>query len=189
MKYKAVVIGTSAGGMEALRIIFENLDKKFPLPIIIVQHMSPYSANYLTEYLEKFTDLKVKEADEKERILEGFVYIAPPNYHTLIELDETISLSTEARVSYARPSIDVLFQSAAYCYREKLIGIILTGGNFDGASGIKLIKEKKAYTMVQNPQEAEIDSMPLAAIESCSVDYIGSLKEIASKLNSIKEER
>ena len=189
MKYRAVVIGTSAGGMEALKEIFENLDKSFVLPIIIVQHISPYSTNYLPEYLQKFTHLKVKEVDEKEKIERGFVYITPPNYHTLIELDETFSLSIEGRVSYARPSIDVLFQSAAYCYREKLIGIILTGGNFDGASGMKLIEEKNGYSIVQNPEGAEIDSMPRAVIESCRVNYIGDLKNIAEKLNCLKEER
>lgn len=188
MKYKAVVIGTSAGGMEALKTIFSSIKKEFKLPIIIVQHVSPNSPNYLAEYLKKFTKLNIKEADEKEKVLGGNVYIAPSNYHMLIELDESLSFTVEPRVSYARPSIDVLLESAAYCYREKLIGIILTGGNSDGATGLKLIKEKGGFTIVQNPKEAEADSMPKAAIKNCEIDFIGNLKEIGEKLNQLEEE-
>lgn len=189
MKYKAVVIGTSAGGMEALKNIFSGLKDDFKLPIIIVQHVSPNSINYLSEYLKKFTKLNIKEADEKEKIICGNVYIAPPNYHMLVELDESISFTVEPRVSYARPSIDVLLESAAYCYKKKLIGIILTGGNFDGAQGMRLIHEKGGYTIVQNPEEAEVDSMPNAAIKSCKIDFVGSLDEIVEKLHQLEGEQ
>jgi len=187
MKYKAIVIGTSAGGMEALRILFSSIKKNLKLPIIIVQHVSPHSQSYLSEYLKKFTDLNVKEADEKEKITISNVYIAPSNYHTLIELDESLSFTVEPRVSYARPSIDVLFESAAYCYRSQLIGIILTGGNYDGTSGLKLIEKMEGFTIVQNPQEAEVDSMPKAAIKSCKINFIGNLKEIAEKINELED--
>lgn len=186
MKYKAIVIGTSAGGMEALKTILSHIKNDFKLPIIIVQHVSPYSPNYLPEFLKKFTALKVKEADEKEKIKGGYIYIAPSNYHTLIELDETLSFTVEPRVSYARPSIDVLFESAAYCYGKKLIGIVLTGGNHDGTNGLKLIKELGGYTIVQNPKYSEVDSMPCSAIENCKIDFIGKLKDISEKLNELE---
>lgn len=189
MKYKAIVIGTSAGGMDALKNIFRDLKNNFRLPILIVQHISPDSINYLSEYLKKFTELNVKEADEKEKIVGGNVYIAPPNYHMLVELDESISFTVEPRVSYARPSIDVLFESAAYCYRERLIGVILTGANFDGAQGMKLISEEGGFTIIQNPKEAEVDSMPNAAIKSCKADFIGNLNEIVDKLHQLEEEQ
>lgn len=189
MKYKVVAIGTSAGGMEALKNIFTELKDDFKLPIIIVQHVSPSSINYLSEYLKKFTKLNIKEADEKEKILSGTVYIAPPNYHMLVELDESISFTIDSRVSYARPSIDVMLESAAYCYREKLIGVILTGANFDGAHGMKLINELGGFTIVQNPKEAEVDSMPSAAIKSCVIDFVGNLHEIVQKLHELEDEK
>lgn len=186
MKYKAIVIGTSAGGMEALKTLLSHIKKDFKLPIIIVQHVSPHAQNYLPDYLRKFTTLNVKEADEKEQIKEGYIYVAPSNYHTLVELDESLSFTVEPRVSYARPSIDVLFESAAFCFGKKLIGIILTGGNYDGTNGLKLIKELGGYTIVQNPKYSEVDSMPTSAIENCKIDFIGKLEDISEKLNELE---
>lgn len=189
MKYKAVVIGASSGGMEALASILTSLDEDFGLPILIVQHISPHSDGFIIEHLNKLCKLRVKEAEEKEKINFGNVYIAPPNYHLLVERDETLSLSTETKVCYSRPSIDVLFESAAEVYNNKLLGIILTGGNSDGSKGLKRIKELGGITIVQNPEEAEVSAMPKAAIESTEVDYILLLSEIKNKLIELIEDK
>jgi two-component system chemotaxis response regulator CheB len=155
-KYDAVVIGSSAGGLNALKTIFQGLDGTFPLPVIIVQHISPDSDNYLIHILNDMNKLKVKEADEKESPVAGTAYIAPPNYHLLVESDGTFTLTVDERVNYARPSIDVLFETAAEAWRGKLIGIILTGANNDGSKGLKRIKELGGLAVVQDPETAEV---------------------------------
>jgi two-component system, chemotaxis family, protein-glutamate methylesterase/glutaminase len=134
--YEAIVIGTSAGGLHAVSSILPVLPGEYPLPIIIVQHRAKDSKELLEDVLQYKTKLKVKQIDEKERIGAGFVYLAPPDYHLLIEKDRTFSLSADPPVMYSRPSIDVLFESAAIVYREKLVAIILTGANHDGAKGM-----------------------------------------------------
>ena len=186
MKYKAIVIGSSAGGLNALRTILTMLEADFSLPIIIVQHISPQSDNYITQYLDKLCYLNVKEADEKEVILGGTVYFAPPNFHLMVEENYTLSLSTEDRVNYARPSIDVLFETASFAYRDHLIGIVLTGANYDGAKGLSFIKKKGGLAIVQDPKTAEVDAMPLSAIELTKVDHVLTLKQIGKFLKNLK---
>ena len=181
-KYEAIVIGVSAGGMTALNTILPALPKDFSLPILIVQHISPRSENYLVHILNNSCKLNVKEADEKEKIIAGKIYLAPPNYHLLVEEDFTISLSTEERVSYARPSINVLFETAAIAYKNSLIGIILTGANNDGSSGLKMIKDYGGYTIVQNPKTAEVESMPKAAIKATKTNNVFELEKIAEHM-------
>ena len=185
MGYQAVVIGSSTGGMEALRIILEVLPKNFGVPILVTQHMSPHSDNYLAKFLDNACKVCVKEVDEKEKPVSGHVYLAPPNYHFLLEKDRSMSLSVEARVSYARPSIDVLFESAAEAYYRCLIGIVLTGANSDGSKGLKRIKECHGLTIVQDPNTAQAEAMPRAAIGATKVDHIISLTEIGQLLNII----
>ena len=184
-KYQAVVIGSSAGGLNALKSIFEGLDKRFPLPIVIVQHVSPDAENYLPLFLNNMKKIRVKEADEKEIPQPGVAYIAPPNYHLLLEHDKSFTLTIGERVNYARPSIDVLFETAAEAYGEALIGIILTGANNDGSLGLKKIKELGGIAIVQDPVEAESDSMPRSALGTVQVDHVLNLKEIANYLNSL----
>lgn len=186
-RYKAVVIGSSAGGLNALKVLFRGLESKFRLPVIIVQHISPDSENYLIHILNDLKKLTVKEADEKERPVKGMAYIAPPNYHLLIEADQTFSLTVDERVNYARPSIDVLFETAAEAYQDTLIGVILTGANNDGSKGLKKIKDLGGFTIVQDPETAEVDSMPRAALLSTRVDKVIPLEEIAPFLNSLVE--
>jgi two-component system chemotaxis response regulator CheB len=182
-KYKAVVIGVSAGGMKALKILLKDLPQDFQLPIIIVQHISPDSDSIWISLLEKNGSIKMKEADEKEKIENGVVYFAPPNYHLLIERDYTFSLSADKRVNFARPSVDILFESAANAYGSELIGMILTGANNDGASGLKKIKDMGGLTIVQDPTSAEARFMPEAAIEEVqTVDYILPLEKIKTVL-------
>jgi len=182
MKYKAIVIGASAGGLNAIKTILTPLQAGFAAPILIVQHLSSHSDGYMARYLNEICKINVKEADEKEKILPGNVYIAPSNYHLLVEKDETITLTVDPKVNYSRPAIDVLFDSAAEVYRDELIGIILTGANSDGSEGLKKIKALGGLTIVQDPSTAEADFMPKAAIKSTEVDYILSLNKISDNL-------
>ena len=177
-KYRLIAIGVSAGAMEALSIIIPKLPANFSIPVVIIQHISPQSDNYMTRYLDTISAIRVKEVDEKERIRPGVVYTAPPNYHVLLEEDETFSLSVDERINFARPSVDVFFESAADVYRSHLVGVILTGANNDGSKGLKLIKKVGGLTIVQDPNTAEVDGMPRAAIEATKVDHVLPLEEI-----------
>jgi len=185
MKYEAIVIGISSGGLNAMKIMFSLLPENFKTPVIIVQHISPHSENQWIQFLNDKSNLPLKEADEKEKIEQGIVYIAPPNYHLLIERDKTFSLTVDERVSFARPSIDVLFESAAEAYTSKLIGVVLTGSNSDGTNGIRRIQECGGLTVVQNPQTAESSYMPASAIAAIKPDYVLSLEEIVELLINI----
>src|SRR5674476_147191 len=178
MKYEAIVIGTSSGGMNALKFLFSALPVDFNIPIIIVQHISPRSDNQWIKLLNNNSKLYLKEADEKEKIENGKIYIAPPNYHLLIEKDKTFSLTIDERLNFARPSIDVLFESAAEAYKNKLIGVVLTGSNNDGTKGIKRIQECGGLAIIQDPETAESAYMPRSAIAAIKPDYILSLEGI-----------
>lgn len=186
-QFAAIVMGSSAGGIKALSTVLESLPKNFPLPIIIVQHLHPNSNGYLVHILSAKSALRVKQAEEKEYIIDGVVYLAPPNYHLLIEEDRTFSLSLEERVNFSRPSIDVLFESAIYAYRHQLIGVILTGANSDGSSGLKKIKQVGGYAIVQDPNTAEAEAMPRSAIMATQVDKILPLDNIGSHLLHLVE--
>ena len=185
MNYEAIVIGVSSGGLNALKIMFSLLPKDFKTPVIIVQHISPRSGNQWISLLNDKSNLRIKEADEKEKIEPGIVYVAPPNYHLLVERDKTFSLTVEERVNYARPSIDVLFESAAEAYKSKLIGVILTGSNNDGTNGLKRIYECGGLTIVQEPKTAESAYMPASAIAAIKPGYILHLEEIIELLIKI----
>ena len=182
MYYEAIVIGTSSGGLNALKFLFSALPIDFSIPIIIVQHISPRSDNQWIKLLNINSKLYLKEADEKEKIEQGKVYIAPPNYHLMIERDKTFSLTIDERVNYSRPSIDVLFESAAEAYKNKLIGVILTGSNNDGTNGIKRIQECGGLTIAQDPETAESAYMPASAIAAIQPDYILALENIIALL-------
>ena len=195
MQYEAIVIGVSSGGMKALNFIFTTLTADFKIPIIIVQHISAHSNNDWVNLLDDKSEHTIKEADEKEKIESGKVYVAPSNYHLLIEKDKTFSLTIEERVNFARPSIGVLFESAAQAYKDKLIGVILTGSNNDGAEGIKRIKELGGMVIIQDPKTAESSPMPAAAIAAClsgknaaQPDHILSLEKIIELLIKIDKQ-
>jgi len=181
-KIKAVVVGASAGGLYALKKLLPALPATFPCPVLVVQHMSPHSDNYMTRMLNDLSRLTVKEADEKEIIMPGKVYVAPPDYHLLVEADYSLSLSVEEKVNYSRPSIDVLFETAADVYGSHLMGIILTGANVDGANGLLAVKEKGGFTIVQHPDDAESPAMPKAAIERAKPHKILTLDKIIALL-------
>jgi len=179
---KAIVIGASAGGLKALTAILQVLPADYKFPIIIVQHLSPLSTDFWIKNLNALCQLEVREAEANEAIHKGIVYIAPPNYHLLIEEDKTFSLSGDDKVNLSRPSIDVLFETASDAFKENLIGIILTGASKDGAAGIKKIKEKGGITIAQDPETAEHRFMPEAAIMASTVDYILPLEGIGELL-------
>jgi two-component system chemotaxis response regulator CheB len=183
--YHAIVIGTSAGGLDALGIILPMLDARLPVPIIIVQHVSASSDSFIVTYFSRLCSLTVKEAEEKELLKPGFVYFAPPDYHVLIEDDRTISFSNEEKVNYSRPSIDVLFETASWAFGNQLIGIILTGANWDGAAGSELIKKSGGMIIVQDPKTAAVSRMPQSVIERFKPDYILPLEEIGPLINRI----
>ena len=183
---KAVVIGSSTGGTRALSLILPNLPADYSVPIVIVQHLHPRSDGYLSRFLNERCQVNVKLAESQERIEPGKVYIAPPNHHFLIRRGEFCRLTKTAKVNYARPSVDLLFESAAQIYREKLIGIILTGANGDGSKGLKRIKEFGGVTIVQNPKTAQVEEMPKAALNATTVDRILSLDRIGFLLSTLK---
>ncbi|MBD2355799.1 chemotaxis protein CheB [Tolypothrix sp. FACHB-123] len=181
MAAKIVVIGASVGGLSALKILLQNIPDNFAFPIIVVQHRHPESRDTLRNLLQEHTSLKVREVEDKDEILAGYIYLAPADYHLLVE-PGFFALSTDEPVSYARPSIDVLFESAADIYGEKVIGVILTGANEDGVKGLKMVKLQHGLAIVQEPTTAECPVMPKAAINAVAVDWILPLKEIAHKL-------
>ncbi len=181
--YEAVVVGVSAGGMDALPRILKPLPKDFQLPIIIVQHTHPSGDDgFFVRYLNQRCQLEVSEATNNESIEKGKVYLAPADHHLFIDKDKSIALSTTNRVNHSRPSIDVLFHSAADVYQSGVIGIILTGATADGAKGMKSIDDNGGITIAQDPQTAKSAVMPNAAIEACEIDYILPLEGIPEEL-------
>lgn len=183
--YKAVVIGASAGGLYALTQLLENLPVDYRLPVIIVQHRSKDERGLLEEILQEKCRIRVQQANEKETIESGTVYIAPPDYHLLVESDMTFSLTTDEKVNFSRPSVDVLFETAADVYRSSLIGIVLTGANNDGRKGIEAVRKYDGMTVAQDPEEAEFPSMPSAAIKSGAVLKVLKLTDIKNFLLSL----
>lgn len=177
-KYQAIVIGASAGGMRAFSIICQALPQDLNLPVIVAQHRAKDEAGLLEELLSHKCKIKVKQADEKEKIEPGVIYFAPPDYHLLIETNRSFSLSCDPLVNYSRPSIDVLFESAGEVYGDKLIGILLTGANGDGAEGMANIRKRGGTTIAQDPAQAEYPSMPQAAIRTKQVQHVLKLDEI-----------
>ena len=181
----AIVIGVSAGGFKVLEKLITGLKGELKTPIIIVQHISSLAENYIVTYLNERTELHIKEVEEKEDIQAGTVYMAPPNYHILVERNRTLSLTVDKRVSYARPSIDVLFETAAEVYQHKLLGIILTGANSDGTHGCKIVKQWGGIVFVQDPDEAEFNEMPLSVIRENAQDRIVTIDVLIEFINLI----
>jgi two-component system chemotaxis response regulator CheB len=180
-----IVIGSSWGGLAALEQIIAQLPLGFRTPIAIAQHRAADSGSgALQEMLARRSQHDVCEAGDKDRIEPGRIYVAPPDYHLLVEPDG-FALSTEAAVNYSRPSIDVLFDSAADVYGERLIGVVLTGANDDGAYGLMRVRRRGGLTVVQDPATAERPEMPRAAIATGAAQRVLPLDEIAPLLVSM----
>ena len=188
-KFKIVLIGVSAGGTDALCEILPKLTKSFPLPVAIVQHLHPEQDAYMIEHFNEIWQMNVEEAIDKTVIRKGNIYFAPPNYHLLIEDKHTFALSVDEKVCYARPSIDLLFKSAADVYGESALAIILTGANSDGTNGIKYIKDKGGTTIAQDPLRAYSAVMPQSAIATGKIDKVLTLVEISNILQQIEESK
>jgi len=180
--FKAIVIGASAGGLKVLSLLLPALPANIPTAIIIVSHRMDTPDTFLTDYLAKICSIPVIDAEHLDPIKPSTVYIAPPGYHLLIADDYCFNLTVDDRVNASRPSIDVTFETAAEVYGEKLIGIVLTGANSDGAVGLAKIKQLHGYTIVQDPLTAESSFMPNAAITKTKVDFIGTVPQIAAKI-------
>lgn len=182
---KVLVIGGSAGSIEVILNLLSGLRSDLHFSIIIVLHRKSSSDHALIDLFNSRCILEVLEANEKEKILAGHIYVAPANYHLLIESDFTFSLDASEKIEYSRPSIDVTFQSAADVYGSSMAALLLSGANSDGSEGIASVSKAGGLTLVQNPANAEVASMPKAAISKTSVDYILDSKDIPDFVNSI----
>lgn len=186
--YKAVVVGGSAGSFQGITKILAKLPKGFPLPIIMCLHRLKHVRNGFVEALSIKSISQVLEPYDKEQIKKGGIYLAPANYHLSVELGNYFALSTEEMVNNSRPAIDITLGTAAYAYRDKLIGILLSGANRDGGLGMKHIKEKGGLTIVQDPAECMIDAMPKAALAVTSIDYVLKVDQIVEFLNELNNQ-
>jgi len=183
--FKAIVIGGSAGSFQGITRILAQVPKDFPLPIIMCLHRLKHVRNGFIEALSIKSIKDVIEPYDKESIKRGKVYLAPANYHLSVELGHYFSLSTEEMVNNSRPSIDITMETAAFTYKNKLLGILLSGANKDGALGMKKIRDNGGVTIVQNPAECMIDTMPTAALNITKIDYTLSVDEIIKLLSEI----
>jgi two-component system chemotaxis response regulator CheB len=181
-QYKAIVIGGSAGSFQAISKILAHLPKDFELPIIMCLHRLKHVRHGFVEALNIKSSITLEEPEDKDGIKKGKIYLAPANYHLSIELGNSFSLSTEEMVNNSRPSIDITLETAAYVYKNKLIGILLSGANKDGAMGMKKIKDKGGLTIVQEPTECMIDTMPVAALKLTQIDHILTIQQIINFL-------
>ena len=182
--YELLIIGGSAGSLDVLIQLLPALRKDLPLAIVIVQHRKA-GESLLADLLSDKTSWLVKEAEEKDVIEKGTVYIAPSDYHLLIEKDKSFSLDFSEKLHYSRPAIDVSFETAADAYGASAVGVLLSGANADGAAGLKKIKEGGGLTIVQDPSEAMIAYMPEQAIQVFQPDYIAGTNEIANIINKL----
>lgn len=176
--FKAVVIGGSAGSFQGMVKILSQLPKGFPLPIIMCLHRLKHVRNGFVEALSIKSVVQVTEPYDKENIKKGGVYLAPANYHMSIELGNHFALSTEEMINNSRPAIDITLASSGFVYKDKLIGILLSGANRDGAVGMKAIHEKGGLTIVQEPSECMIDTMPKAALAVTQIDHVLKIDQI-----------
>jgi len=186
-RFEAVIIGGSAGSFPVVTKILESIPASFPLPLIMCLHRLKDKREGFKEALEIKSQLPVEEPNDKDRITPGMAFLAPANYHLLVEDRQTFSLATTEMVQYSRPSIDVLFESAADVYQDALLAIILSGANRDGAQGMRRVKNKGGYALVQDPKLSAMTTMPEAAIHSTSIDQVLSVDAIIAFLSQLKQ--
>lgn len=183
--YQAIVIGASAGGIEALSTILSGLPNRFYPPIVIVEHVGNNDITPLIHCLADCSNITIEEATPNEIIYPNTIYIAPSGYHLLIEENKHFSLSVDPEVNYARPSIDVLFESAADAYKNRIVAILLSGANSDGTEGLLAIKNVGGFTIAQSPETAAIATMPQSAINANAAELVLPLDKIAPYLMSL----
>ncbi len=185
--YRLVVIGGSAGSLDVILKILAVLPGVLPVPVVIVLHRKNSNDTLLTDLLSTKTRLRVKEVEEKEPLRPGHLYIAPADYHLLIEKDYTFSLDDSEKINYSRPSIDATFETAADVYGFSLIAILLSGANTDGVEGLKKIKQSGGLTIVQEPESAEVSYMPQQAINNVDIDIVADAAAIGRVLLGLME--
>lgn len=181
------VIGGSTGSVRILFDLIPSLPKFYPLAIIVVIHRKTTDKDLLVDVLKPASQILVKEVECNEKIKPGVVYIAPANYHLLIEEDESIVLDYSEKVNFSRPSIDVTMTSAAYIFKTRLIGILLTGANSDGSVGMSIIKSQGGFTIIEDPATAEVKFMPEAAMVFSKMDLILSAEGIKEYLINLSK--
>lgn len=186
--YKAVVIGGSAGSFQGITKILSSLPEDFLMPVILCLHRLKHVRNGFVEALSIKSIKPVTEPVDKESIRKGHVYLAPSNYHLSVELGNSFSLSTEEVINNSRPSIDVTLETSAYVYRHKLVGILLSGANRDGAWGMKKIKDYGGLTITQDPQECMMATMPTAALELSEIDHVLNIDQIIKLLTELNKQ-
>ncbi len=184
-----VVIGGSAGAIDALNVILPALPQNYPVPVALLLHVPPDKPSYLSEVFQRQCRLSVKEAEDKEPVLPGYVYIAPPNYHLLLERDGHFALSVDEPVLFSRPSIDVLFESAADSYGARLTAVLLSGASEDGARGLARVLATGGSALVQAPETASARLMPEAAIRHASAAQLLPPAQIAAFVTDIAGRR
>lgn len=180
-----IVIGASAGGVEALSAILPALPARLRAAVFVVLHLPRERPSLLVDIFSHKCALPVREAQDKEPVEPGIIYFAPPDYHLLLDAGPSLSLSADELVHYSRPSIDVLFESAADQYGPRLLGIILTGGNRDGAAGLAAVRRRGGVTLVQEPGEAQVPLMPESALKEGPADFVLPLERIAALLRTL----
>jgi two-component system, chemotaxis family, protein-glutamate methylesterase/glutaminase len=183
---RAVAIGASAGGVQALSELLPALSAQSRAAVFVVLHLPRDRPSLLVDVFSRKCDLPVREAEDKEPVTPGTIYFAPPNYHLLIDAGPALALSADDLVNHSRPSIDVLFDSAAQVYREHLLGIILSGANEDGAEGLAAVHEAGGLTVVQEPQTAQASAMVLSALERGPADLVLDVAGIAQLLKRLR---
>jgi two-component system chemotaxis response regulator CheB len=185
--YRMVAVGASAGGLAALRTLMHGLPPEFELPVVVVQHRSRDS-QHLCELLQECTPLNVNEVNDKEEVRDGCVYVAPPDYHLLVD-GGSFALTVDEPVRFSRPSIDVTFLSVAAAYGPDAIGVVLTGANADGAAGLRRIREAGGAAVVQDPGTAEVHVMPRAALRAVPDACVLPVERIGPYLAAIRGRR
>jgi len=184
-KCGALIIGGSAGSLDVLLEIFPAINSNINFPIILVIHRKPTNESLLSDLLQARTSLKVIEAEEKEFLMAGNVYIAPADYHLLIEQDHTFSLDYSEKVNYSRPSIDVTFQSAAEVFKDELVCVLLSGSNADGVDGLKRVNNFGGKVVIQNPDTAIMPYMPQQAMINLETGVVLNATEMADYINEL----
>jgi len=185
---EAIVMGASAGGVSALLTVMACLPKDFAIPLICVLHLPDDHDSHLAEVFSRKLGRPVREARDKESIEPGIIYVAGPGYHLSVERDRSLSLSQEERVHFSRPSIDILFESAADAYGANLAGVLLTGANEDGAAGLARISQYGGLSIVQDPAQAQVSAMPAAALALHRPDHILPLNGIGHLLAKLESQ-
>lgn len=181
----AIVLGASAGGVDALSTLLPALPASTRVAVLVVVHLPRERPSVLADIFGPKCSVRVKEADDKEPVQGGTVYFAPPDYHLLVDQGPSVALSVDAPVEYCRPSVDVLFESAADVYRDRLMGVVLTGANADGSAGLAYVKRAGGITVVQSPETAYAATMPRSALRGADVNLVLTLEQLASLLRGL----